>query len=210
MKQSRGFVVAVVLGAALAAGLSPRASLAHESQIVGPKGEYVVVVGWRQEPAFSDVMNAASIGISRASDGRAINANAGDVVDLDVEVQFRAGSPKDHHDTKILESLALGKAKLERLKENQYIAWVQPMATGVYAFRFTGKIEDKSDPKAGPVAIDVTIICGENGPGQHDHFACVQAPPTFPSKEAAAKAGQAHHDADPSHLHQPHSHPHDH
>lgn len=207
MKHNRGIFVAVALSAAVTAGFSSRAAQAHENQSVGPKGEYVVVVGWRQEPAFSNAMNAAAILISRASDGRPIDTRAGDVVNLDAEIQFRAGDPKDHHDTKTLESMALGKASLEVFKENQYIAWVLPSAPGVYAFRFKGTIDDKSDPKAGPVAIDVTFICGENAPGHHDHFACVQVPKTFPSKEAAAKAGE------PAHAHgekHEHSHPHGH
>jgi hypothetical protein len=209
MKRSRGILVAAAWSVVLTAGLSPRAAHAHESQVVGPKGEYVVVVGWKQEPAFSGVMNAAAVIITRASDGRAINTKAGDVVDLDAEIQFRSGAPKDAHDSKVLESLALGKAKLEAYKENQYIAWVQPETPGVYAFHFKGSIEDKSDPKAGRVTIDVTIVCGENKEGHHDHFSCVHAPATFPSKAAAAKAAEPSHPDDHPHEHEhPHSHGH--
>lgn len=189
MKKVCGILLVLVLAAGIAS--LPRAVWAHESQTVGPKAEYLLVVGWKYEPAFTDVMNAASVTIHRAADGRAINTNMGDVVDLELEIQFRAGSPKDHHEAKVVESAPLGKVRLEPLKENVYNAWVKPSSAGVYAFRVKGTIDDKSDPKTGPVAIDATFICGESAPGHHDHFACLQDPPAFPSKGAAAKAAQS-------------------
>ena len=76
--------VLMTVGALLCVGVA--AAQAHESRQVGA---YPLVVGFRLEPAFEDVVNAADIFVNRTSDGKAVSVRDGDVVNLSVEVQLR-------------------------------------------------------------------------------------------------------------------------
>ena len=67
-------------------GIALQNAFAHETRIVGP---YKFVIGFRNEPSFIDEPNAVDITVSRASDGKPIDRSAGDIVDLQVEVQLR-------------------------------------------------------------------------------------------------------------------------
>jgi hypothetical protein len=161
---------------------------AHEQRTVGAKGEYAVLVGWKYEPAFTGVMNAITITVVRAMDGRPINVKQGDVVDLEVEAQLRSGD----QGSAVVESAPVAfKPQQEFGKDNLYVSWLLPTTAGTYGFRFKGTIQDKSDPKSGPVVIDVTFVCGDNVNGHHEHFACVKDPQAFPSGKAKAAAEAA-------------------
>jgi hypothetical protein len=160
------------------AGLVAASTLsAHEMRTVGPKGEYNLVVGWFIEPAFTDVVNAVDIRVIRIADKKAIDTSKGDVVDLEVEVQYRSG--EDEKAT-VLDSMKLAnRPTLTFGTENRYATWFKPVRSGAYAFRIKGKISDASDPKAGPVTIDETFVCGKGG--HHHAFVCLEEPQIFPA-----------------------------
>ena len=171
-----GFLTAgIVLALALAVQAPARA---HETRTVGPKGEYNLVIGWFIEPAFTDVVNAVDIRVLRAADSKPVNTAKGDVVDLEVEVQYRASEDEK---SAVVHSLVLpNKPSITFGTENRYASWFKPVQSGAYAFRIKGKIADASDPKAGEVTIDETFLCGKGSKGHHA-FVCLQEPLVFPA-----------------------------
>jgi len=138
-------------------GLGAAAVQAHEVRQIGA---YTLVVGFRAEPAFEDVANAVDIFINRTADNKAISVRDGDIVDLQVEVQFRDA-----------EDIAAS---------NRYNAWFKPTHNGTYAFRITGSIADTSDAQAGTQAIDASFVCGDGTQSPTTRFNCVADPQPFP------------------------------
>ena len=160
---------------------------AHEMRTVGPKGEYTMVVGWFIEPAFTGVVNAIDVSIDRTADHKAVNTNKGDVVDLEVEVQYRASEDEK---AAVVESMKLAnKPTITFGSEDRYASWFKPVRAGVYAFRIRGKIADAGDPKAGAVTVDETFVCGKGSKGHHA-FVCLAEPQVFPV--AASHPAQPH------------------
>ena len=172
-----GWRRAALAGAALAVLASSSIALsAHERRVVGD-GRYLVVVGFGSEPAFEDVVNSAEIIIVRAADQRPINASAGDVVDLAVEVQLRAD---EAFDADVVQAADLAKPTQGFGTPNRYFSHFRPTVDGTYAFRVRGTIWDRSDPAGvGPVSIDETFVCGGGSLGM-GAFNCVRDPQTFP------------------------------
>jgi hypothetical protein len=177
---------AVLPKAALAAALWLVAGpvLAHEHRLVGPNGQYAVTVGWYFEPAFVDAVNAVDIFIIRAADNKPVDTSKGDVVDLEVEVQYRAAEDEK---SAVLEAAKLdSKPELAVHTENRYNAWFKPTRTGAYAFHIKGKVSDASNPKAGPVTIDETYVCGKGSRGHHA-FVCLSSPQIFPAARTKSR-----------------------
>lgn len=151
---------------------------AHEMRTVGPKGEYTLVVGWFIEPAFTGVVNAVDISVDRTADHKAVNTNKGDVVDLEVEVQYRAAEDEKGE---VVNSMKLANNPTITFgADNRYASWFKPVRPGTYAFRIKGKISDASDAKAGAVTIDETFVCGKGSKGHHA-FVCLAEPQVFPA-----------------------------
>ena len=149
---------------------------AHERRVVGV-GRYLIVVGFGTEPAFEDVVNSAVLIVVRAADQRPINAAAGDVVDLSVEVQLRG---REAFDSDVIQAADLAKPAQGHGTPNLYFSYFRPTVDGTYAFRVRGTIWDKSDPAGvGPVTIDETFVCGA-GSLAAEGFNCVRDPQTFP------------------------------
>lgn len=172
-----GAILAVTFTGFLLAA-SPKAAFAHETRTVG-NGKYHLVVGFRNEPAFEDVTNAADIFASRASDNKPINTSNGDVVDLTVEVQYRAGEAFSSNT--ITSTLLDEKPRKAFGTDNRYNAWFKPNVNGAYAFHITGTISDASNPVAGPVTIDETFVCGQGSLVPNRGFNCVRDPQPFPN-----------------------------
>ena len=168
---------AAVAGAAIAVVVSSSIALsAHERRLVGV-GQYLIVVGFGTEPAFEDVVNSAEVVIVRAADQRPVNAAAGDVVDLTVEVQIRKS---EAFDADIVQAADLAKPAQGFGTTNRYFSHFRPTVDGTYAFRIRGTIWDRSDPAGvGPVTIDETYVCGAGSLGL-GAFNCVRDPQTFP------------------------------
>lgn len=169
-------VLAALLGVALLA--CSGAAFAHEHRTIGPNGQYTMTVGWFNEPAFADMANAVDIFLVRTADKKPIDTSKGDVVNLEVEVQYRAA---EDGKAAILESAKLdSKPQLAVHTENRYNAWFKATRPGAYAFRIKGTISDASDPKAGSVTVDETFICGKGSKGPHA-FVCLTEPQVFPA-----------------------------
>ena len=162
------------------------AASAHEVRTVGPNGEYTLVVGWFIEPAFTGVVNAFDVRITRSADKKAVDTNKGDVVDLEIEVQYRASEDEK---AAAVESVTLpNKAKIAFGTDNRYTSWFKPVRSGAYAFHVKGKISDASDVKAGAVTIDETFVCGKGSKGGHHGgaFVCLEDPLVFPAETKPA------------------------
>jgi hypothetical protein len=162
---------------------------AHEVRSVGPNGEYTLVVGWFIEPAFTGVVNAFDVRITRSADKKPVNTAKGDIVDLEVEVQYRAS---EEEKAPVVDSVTLpNKVSITYGTESRYASWFKPVRSGAYAFRVKGKISDASDAKAGALTIDETFVCGKGSKGGHHGgaFVCLEEPLVFPAeaKPAAAK-----------------------
>lgn len=158
-------------------------AFAHETRIVGP---YKFVIGFTKEPSFVDESNAIDVIVSRASDGRPIDRTAGDIVDLEVEVQLRDA---EAFDSEIVDSAPLEDPLTQAFQSpNKYNSWFKPTIEGPYAFHITGLVSDESDPKAGPLEIDQTFVCGKGTLAENGHgFHCVAVPQAFPSSNGKAK-----------------------
>lgn len=172
----KGVLLAMTLGGSLwGATLTEVLAFPHETRIVGP---YRLVVGFRSEPAFEDQNNSIDIFVYRASDGRPINAAAGDVVDLEVNAQLR-----DHEAfvSNTVQTAPLAKPAQAFGTANQYGSWFKPTVDGTYAFHFTGTISDATNPVAGPLTIDEIFVCGLGTQAANGHgFNCVKDPQFFP------------------------------
>jgi hypothetical protein len=182
-KRFEFFRTGLITGFCLVAGLiAPSMAAAHEVRPVGPKGEYTMVVGWFKEPAFNGESNAVDIILSRSEDKKPVNTDKGDMVDLEVEVQYRAGEGEK---AAVLESKALpSKPKITYGTANRYASWFKPVRAGVYAFRVWGKISDAGDPKAGVITVDETFVCGKGSKNHHESsFVCLEEPMVFPAPE---------------------------
>lgn len=186
-----GRLQTVTLGAILAIAFSgfllaaaPNAAFAHETRNVG-NGKYKLVVGFRNEPAFEDVTNAADIFVSRASDNKPIDTSNGDVVDLTVEVQLRF---TDAFSSGVVVSAPLDEKPRKAFgTDNRYNAWFKPNVDGAYAFHITGTISDATNPVAGPVTIDETFVCGSGSLVPNHGFNCVRDPEPFPNRGYSKK-----------------------
>jgi hypothetical protein len=148
---------------------------AHESRDVG-EGEYKMVVGLKNEPAFEDIPNALDLFIYyNNGDYEAINAEEGDEVDLTVEalvlkngrvkrrVELRDGLVQDWEDP------------------SNYTAWFKPIADGAYGFHIYGEING--------VEIDEEFICGEGSLDSESSFDCVVDPQTVPNTGKKDESG---------------------
>src|SRR5437868_3829573 len=137
------WVLLLVVALALASPAS-----AHEHRVIGPKGEYTVMVGWFIEPAFVDVVNAVDLHLTRSADQKPLDTTKGDIVDLEVEVKLLAGEDAK---AAVIDSVELSsKPTIIFNTSDRYAAWFKPTRAGAYAFHVTGKLSDASDPKAGP------------------------------------------------------------
>lgn len=168
----------LVLASALCGfvSVSSQTAWAHETRIVGP---YKLVIGFRNEPSFVDEPNAIDVIVSRASDDRPIDKSKGDTVDLNVEVQLRDA---EAFDSEILDSAPLEDPLTQAFQTpNRYNSWFKPVVEGPYAFHITGLVSDVTDPKAGPLEIDETFVCGKGTLAENGHgFHCVAVPQAFP------------------------------
>jgi hypothetical protein len=110
------------LAAILTFAVATTETSAHERRQVGG---YVVVVGFKNEPAFIEEMNGASITIFTA-DGRPVeNAQR----TLQVEVSAAGAPPRAFE------------LAPERGRPGGYVAEFIPTKTGAYSFRFFGTID---------------------------------------------------------------------
>lgn len=167
--QRRWWRVALAAAAiAVVAVSSSTVVSAHESRTVGP---YTIIVGFRSEPAFEDVVNAAEIIILRS--GLPVSTPT-DLVDLTVEVQLRQN---EAFDAPIVQAAPLDAPRQGFGTPGRYYSNFKPTVDGTYAFRIRGLV---STAAAGQVNVDETFVCGLGSLGG-GAFNCVRDPQTFPT-----------------------------
>ncbi len=140
---------------------------AHESRAVG-EGEYMMVVGLKNEPAFEDIPNALDVFLYyNSGEYEAVNAEEGDDVNLTIE------------------ALVLKKGRVKRRVElndglaqdwedpSHYTTWFKPTADGAYGFHIYGEING--------VEIDEEFVCGDGSQDAESSFDCIVDPQTVPN-----------------------------
>lgn len=165
----------VVLLLSLAVALSPAAALAHESRLVG--GKYQLEVGFLDEPAVANQMNAISLTVATA-DGKPVDG---------VEATLKA------------EVIVGGNAKTMVLpleansgETGSYSANFIPTREGSYIFHFFGTIQG--------TPIDERF---ESGPGRFDDVQAAQSlqfPDKLPDPASAADVEAARQEASTARL----------
>jgi len=164
--------VALGIGIAVTSA-APSAARAHEPRAVGD-GALSIAVGFRDEPAFEDQVNAVDVFVRR-SDGSALSG-PDDVVDLEIEVRLLV---TDSFDASVVDSAALAPPRLAFGRDDRYQSVLRPTADGAYGFRVRGVIHDVSNG-ADPVEIDEIFVCGggsQNADGRL--YGCVEDVPSF-------------------------------
>jgi len=169
---------------ALSALIGASSALAHEPRVVAG-GALQISVGFRDEPAFEDQVNAVDVFVRR-SDGTGVSG-PDNVVALLVEVQLRT---TDAFDAPSVASAELGAPRLAFGTTDRYNASFKPTADGAYAFRVRGRIHDVTGG-AEPVEIDETFVCGGGAQDARGRaFGCVEDPIAFPSYRLEQKTGR--------------------
>jgi len=147
---------------------------AHEVRQIG---KYTVVVGFRVEPAFEDVVNAIDLFLNRTSYEKAISVRDGDTVDLQVKVLLLEDEDPA---ADILAAARLQDALTQDFADSsRYNAWFKPTHSGAYAFRITGRMAEKGR-EAEAQTISATFVCGKGTQNPPSRFNCVADPQTFP------------------------------
>ena len=141
-------IVAALLGFAIIGGLfAPAFTTAHEGREV-VNGQYELVVGFLDEPAFVGEKNAVIVEVTRPSaDATPVVAEEGD-----------SATPVEGVGDTLRVEVIYGDQKLELgvvplfNQPGSYVAYFFPMAEGDYSFRVFGEIEGN--------AIDETFTAG--------------------------------------------------
>ena len=143
------------------------------------------MVGFRNEPAYEDQINAVDVFVQRTADGSGL-IGAGDRVELAVEVQLRRD---DAIDAEVLDSALLATPRLAFGTEDRYNAWFRPTADGAYGFHVTGVIQDVSNGGE-EIEVDETFVCrgGSQNP-EGRSFGCVEDPQSFPRLRVEERTG---------------------
>ena len=151
---NNGIRIASILALAMGVVLSPAAT-AHERKIAG---QYQLVIGWGDEPAFSGMRNAVEIDLADRAGKPVTDLGGGS---LSVEVIYG--------DQRV--TLPLRPA---REPQGKFSAWLVPTRAGTYTFHISGTI--KGEP------IDISSTCSDTT------FACVAdvAELHFPAKDPSA------------------------
>jgi hypothetical protein len=150
MPKNRVGVASIVALAAAVAVSAP--AVAHERKIVG---QYHLVIGWGDEPAFSGLKNAVEIDLADRAGAPVTDLGGGS---LSVEVIYG-----DQRVTLPLRPV--------REPQGKFRAWLVPTRAGAYTFHISGTIKGE--------AFDVSSTCSDTT------FACVSdvADLQFPAKD---------------------------
>ena len=146
----------VTLGIGLTLADSATASaLAHVEIDVGD-GQYVMEVGFRDEPAYLGLPNALALGVERYATGGTEPVN-------DLAATLSAEVSKDGQ-VKTLSLVPVG--------EGQYEAVFVPTATGDYTFRISGRI--------GEATVDESVTSGPTTFNSVEPLAAIEFPQPLP------------------------------
>ena len=167
--------LALLVVVAVAASLSgPRAS-AHEVRVVGG-GQYEVVIGFLDEPAFVGEKNGLDLRVSKIP-------AAGAATPVAAEGEESANTPVEGLETTLRAEVIYGDQVLALALDTvynapgEYASYFFPMAEGDYSYHIFGTIEG--------VAVDETFTSGP------DTFSAVQPRLEFPATTAKASTDTA-------------------
>lgn len=163
MQRTRGFWMALVVIAGIAVAL-PLAALAHEQREVAD-GQYQLVVGFIDEPAFVGEKNGLSLRVTKPGTGTPAAEGEPE------------GVPVEGLDQTLTAEVIYGDQTMELPLRpafgdpGHYVSYFFPTAEGDYSFRISGEIEG--------TAIDETFTSSPEG------FDAVQArePLEFPKED---------------------------
>jgi hypothetical protein len=157
-------------GLALAAAIMTGPVLAHVEIDVGD-GQYVMEVGFRDEPAYAGELNALSLSVQEYATGGTEPVN-------DLAATLSAELSKDGQ-TMSLELVPVG--------EGEYEAAFVPTATGDYTFRISGTI--------GEAAVDESVTSGPTTFNSVEPLSAIEFPQPRPDptqlQAAVAEANAA-------------------
>jgi hypothetical protein len=156
MMFKKSTVLGLLAIAAVLAMALPGTVLAHERRTIA-NGKYDVVVGWNVEPAYSGIMNGATIRIMNAGTTTPVTG-----ADKTLKLEIRQGASTQAFPL----TPVFG-------QDGMYIANVMPTRVGDYRFVFTGTVngdavnetfdsaDGKFDSVAAPTAVQFPLQLGD-------------------------------------------------
>jgi hypothetical protein len=156
-RPARLLVVAPALVAALTVASATPAS-AHERRTVG---DYLFVVGWGDEPAYTGFKNSVQVTLSEAS------GNA--VTDLGDSLKVEVTKGSDKTTVPLVANFRVGSFGTP----GDYRAWITPTRAGTYSFHFTGSIRGQ--------AVDETFTSSKTTFNDIEDVSAIEFPAKDPS-----------------------------
>ena len=168
----------------LGAGIQTGSAFAHEQRnFLG--GQYILFVGFRNEPAFEDEANGLDLFLIRDSDGDGkctqdtpdacldwlpVDKGNGDVVDIQAKVLYLAD---DQFNAPIREQGKLkGELEQDFFDATRYNIYFKPNVGGAYGFILNGTIQKQGSPAV--QFINEKFVCGNGHQPPTAHgFSCV-------------------------------------
>lgn len=169
---------AVIVAAAMVAVVSGGSASAHEVRLVGD-GQYEIVVGFLEEPAFVGEKNGLDLTVSKVAPASATPVAAASPV-ADGDDEGAASTPVEGLETTLQAEVIYGDQRLSLplstvwMSPGKYASYFFPMAEGDYSFHITGTIEG--------VAIDETLTSSPEG------FGAVEPRIEFPASTASVSS----------------------
>ncbi len=178
------YVWAVLNLLILVGGIQAGSAFAHEQRnFLG--GQYILFVGFRNEPAFEDEANGLDLFLIRDSDGDGqctqdtpeacldwlpVSKRDGDVVDLEAKVLYLAD---DQFNAPIREQKKLnGALRQDFSDDTRYNIRFKPNVGGAYGFILNGTIQRQGSPAV--QFINEKFVCGNGHQNIGGHgFSCV-------------------------------------
>jgi hypothetical protein len=168
----------------LGAGIQTGSAFAHEQRnFLG--GQYILFVGFRNEPAFEDEANGLDLFLIRDSDGDGkctvetadactdwlpVSKRDGDVVNLETKVLYLTD---DQFNAPIREQRKLkGELGQDFFDATRYNIYFKPNVGGAYGFILNGTIQKQGAPAV--QFINEKFVCGDGNQNIGGHgFSCV-------------------------------------
>jgi hypothetical protein len=168
----------------LVGGIQVGSAFAHEHRnFLG--GQYIMFVGFRNEPAFEDEANGLDLFLIRDSDGDGqctqdtpdacldwlpVDKGAGDKVDIKVKVLYLA---EDKFDAQIREQAPLkGELDQDFFDATRYNIHFKPNVGGAYGFILNGSFQKQGSPEV--QLNNVKFVCGNGSQDlPNSRFGCV-------------------------------------
>ncbi len=184
MKSMMRYVWAVLNLVILVGGVQTGSAFAHEQRnFLG--GQYILFVGFRNEPAFEDEANGLDLFLIRDRDGDGrctedtpdacldwlpVSKRDGDVVNLEAQVLYLTD---DQFNAPIREQRKLkGALSQDFSDDTRYNIRFKPNVGGAYGFILNGTIQKQGSPAV--QFINEKFVCGDGkGPGSEHSFSCV-------------------------------------